>query len=187
MSLADIVIQNKAPKPDFQELRHLLTDFYTNSTKNELTKSVEILRAKTANLFLDFGAKEVIPFATWFDQLTQTNIDEGFIQKLVRFSSLRINENLKELVSFFKLDRFCELRSLFAALEVFPKGRISKPNSQDDGQKIDLIMQDQTGQDLSFQIKARQGKHQHKPGVILVRDVKEKTFDRLKQDFNLAA
>lgn len=136
-----------------------IENFYQLINKSEFKKQIEKLKEISKPLtLLNQDTNECIDFCTWFDNLLAKNLDKDFIARLATFSRAKMDNTKKQLVSFFKNDRFCELRALAAALENHERARLSKPNSRDDANKRDLIIEDQ-GRTFAVQIKAGKRKN----------------------------
>ena len=126
-----------------------------------------------------------ISFSNWLDQLTRSEPDRDFISALTKFSTQKMHESMKDLVSFFKLDRFCELRALYGFLKTNPssKAYLSKPNSSHDKHKTDLIALLAPGKEIGFQVKAADAKKARTAGLNLIQKVSSSSLDYLKEQF----
>lgn len=168
LSLLSITAKFKQEEKQDQAIRSLteqIEKFYEPITKAEFLEQIRILREVSEPLtFFNGNTNECIDFCEWFDNLLAPTLNRDFISKLEKFSKLPMEKKTKQLVSFFKIDRFCELRALAAALDKFQRAYLSKPNSINDAFKKDLIIENQ-GKTFAVQIKAGKRKKQEKSTI----------------------
>ena len=168
LSLLTITAKLKHEEKQDQAIRSLteqIEKFYEPITKAEFSKQIQTLREVSEPLtFFNGNTNECIDFCEWFDNLLAPTLNRDFIKRLAIFSRAKMDNKTKQLVSFFKIDRFCELRALAAALEKFQRAYLSKPNSINDASKKDLIIENQ-GKPFSVQIKAGKRKKQEKSTI----------------------
>ena len=168
-------------QPNFSSLRKLIDQVYEPMTSSDFDSFLERARESGQHLSLAGADGKLISFTSWFDQLTKSKPEKNFITQLTAFSMQKMNEPIKDLVSFFKLDRFCELRSLFAALKNFPKAYLSRPNSVSDSNKADLVLEkgDQT---FNIQVKAAKKKKAKTSGLRVLERVKDLELKTLEEN-----
>jgi hypothetical protein len=168
------------PKPNLDLLRALVKEVYQPMTKLELDSFLDKARNQCKDFCLNSNNGDFISFTDWFDQLTGEKPDTNFIKKLTEFSKQKMDQSMKDLVGFFKLDRFCELRSLFAALKIFPRAYLTCPNSASDAQKTDLVLlQDDNA--FNIQVKAAKKKKSTTAGLKVLERVKDLDLSALIQ------
>jgi hypothetical protein len=166
------------PNPDYTLLRTVIDNVYKPMSSKQFDTFLEEARSLSRDLFLYNPNEEFISLLEWFDQVTAEKPDKNFISRLTNFSTKKMNESLKDLVGFFKLDRFCELRSMFAALKKFPEAYLSRPNSKNDSQKIDLILNDSKNR-FGIQVKSAKAKKTKTAGLKVLERVKDLDLNTL--------
>lgn len=172
-------------QPNPFSLRTLIDSVYQPMATSDFERFLGEARRSGRHLSLAGADGDFISFGTWFDQLTQSVLDKDFISRLTKFSTQKMHESMKDLVSFFKLDRFCELRALYGFLKTNPssKAYLSKPNSSHNKHKTDLITLLPKGKEIAFQVKAADAKKARTAGLNLIQKVSSSSLDYLKQQF----
>lgn len=108
-------------------------------------------------------------------------IDSFYNKPKPNFDLLRaLVKEVYQPMTKLELDRFCELRSLFAALRIFPKAYLTCPNSASDAQKTDLVLL-QNDQALNIQVKAAKKKKSTTAGLKVLERVKDLDLSALIQ------
>ena len=182
---ASIEVSYGQEQKNFVGLRKLLEKVYEPMTLSTFDGFLNQVRKSGEQLSLAGADGSFISFSNWLDQLTRSEPDRDFISALTKFSMQKMNESTKDLVSFFKLDRFCELRALYASLQtnLFVNAFLSKPNSSYDRQKIYLVTKLAEGKEITFQVKAADAKKTRTAGLNLIQRVSSSSLDYLKQQF----